>query len=644
MMKFLTLPPSRQRLFSSAKSRDDDLDKGVHPIKPSSASRHPLLRRHRSRWQRHVPYFLTSRKWTSSSSSSHAPDPVTSSSASSSSAAEYSYHDSSSISNTSVALGCNPSIIHEVRSVPSMGESVLGVYLETSPSGDDTPVPSANRDAAQNPEGEGIKPFNRFTSCLRLPDWVRKWTTTPVPSFSHRRSQRQRRRLGRPDRFRQWRYGGGIPRQPLASSSDGSSMDDDNDVDSLQASAHFSISCVSNSRSTNAMERLAWDSHDDDDDEEDEDEFYEARHEEASPILTDTMRSSSSSTASSSYGSPPGRRPFMTLDSYLSRHNPQIMKSKASKVTKTTAASTSAATPSTGGNGGAAKVVDIAHVDTSDNQSVHSEMCMAVSFDHDYAQLVLTATAQDDDDDEDDDDELSTFAGDDLLGIAHSHPAAASGNRCPSPPPSFVRGESQAPPPRYSMRQNPPHAHTGANPRPLSVRPRNPWRDMVVEEDEDGDAGSFRGVEEWSVAAASVLIETTFTDWGASHDDDDADEDEDDDASNSKHGGGAVLAASSSVKVRHTKLGAGSLPPRPPGAAQRPLARMPLDSAPGSPSDRGEDNEEDGESFRSDESECPFDERAFKAPHLRSAQPGRRSQFASAPRSGSKRAVPLVEV
>jgi hypothetical protein len=642
MMKFFALPPSRQRLFSSAKSLDDDLDKGTtHPIKPSSASRHPLLRRHGSRWQRHVPYFLTSRKWTSSSSSSHAPDPVTSSSASSSSAAEYSYHDSSSISNTSVALGNSLSILHEVRSVPSMGESVLGVYLETSPSGV-TLVPSANRDdVAQNREGEGIKPLNRIKSCLRLPDWVRKWTAPPVPSFSHRRSQRQRRRLRRPDRFRQWRYGGGIPRQPLASSSEGSNMVDENDVDSLQASAHFSISCVSNSRNSNAMDRLAWDSHDDED-EEDEDEFYEARNEEASPILTDTMRSSSSSsTASSSYASPPGRRPFMTLDSYLSRHNPHVMKSKASKVTKTTAASTSAATPSTGVMGGAAKVVDIAHVDTSDNQSVHSEMCMAVSFDHDYAQLVLTATAQDDDDEEDD--ELSTFAGDDLLGIAHSHPAAAASSaRCPSPPPSFVRGESQAPPPRYSMRQNPPHAHTGANPRPLSVRPRNPWRDMVVEEDEDGDAGSFRGVEEWSVAAASVLIETTFTDWGASHDDDE--DDEDDDASNSKQGGGAVLAVASLVKVRHTPLGTGSLPPRPPGAGQRPLASMPLDSDPGSPSDRGEDNEEDGESFRSDESECPFDERAFKAPHLRSAQPGRRSQFASAPRSGSKRAVPLVEV
>jgi hypothetical protein len=637
MMKLFTLPPSRQRLVSSAKSLDDDLGKGgTHPIKPSLDSRNPLLFR-RHFWQRHVPFKLPNHKWTSSSMSSHAPDPVTSSSASSSSVAEYSYHDSSSISNASLALGYNPSIVHEVRSVPSMGESVLGVYLETSPSGD-TLVPSANRDdAAQNRKGEGIKPSTRFKSCLRVPDWVRKWTAPSGPSPRPRRT-RHGRLLRRPDRFRQWRYGGGIPRQPLASSSDGSNMDDendDNDVDSLQASAHFSISCVSNSRNSNAMDRLAWNSHDDED-EEDEDEFYEARHEEASPILTDTMRSSSSS----STASPPGRRPFMTLDSYLSRHNPQVMKSKASKVTKTTAASTSAATPSTGVMGGGAKVVDIAHVDTCDNQSVHSEMCMAVSFDHDYAQLVLTATAQDDDSEDDDDDELSTFAGDDLLGIAHSHPAAgASGARCPSPPPSFVRGESQAPPPRYSMRQNLPH--TGANPRPLSVRPRNPWRDMVVEEGEDDDAGSFRGVEEWSVAAASVLIETTFTDWGASHDDDD--EDEDADASNSKHGGGAVLAAASLVKVRHTPLGAGSLPPRPPGAAQRPLTSMPLDGDPGSPSDRGEE-EEDEESFRSDESECPFDERAFKAPHLRSAQPGRRSQFASAPRSGSKRAVPLVEV
>lgn len=223
------------------------------------------------------------------------------------------------------------------------------------------------------------------------------------------------------------------------------------------------------------------------------------------------------------------------------------------------------------------------------------------------------------------------------MGIAHSHPAAPAARvRCPSPPPSFVRGENKAPPPRYSMRQNPPHA--GANStKASSVRPRNPWRDMVVED--ESDAGSFRGVEEWSVAAASVLIETTFTDWGASHDDDDYYDT--DGESNPKRGGGAVSAAERVVKVRNTPLGSGSLPPVVP---KRPQSSMPRERDTGSHNDHGEGDDGDEESFKSDESECPFDERAFKAPHLRSAQPGRRSQYASAPRSGSKRAVPLVEV
>jgi hypothetical protein len=568
--------------------------------------------------------------------------------------------------------------IHEVQSVPSMGESVLGVYLETSPStdhslchGPDKHASNKTRHAVQSrkAEDETKNSSTSSKSCLRVPQWVLKWTPAlPKPSAEPRK--RPRPRFARPnDRLRQWRmYGGGracmYPRQPLASAegadheNDNDDDDDDDDVDSLQASAHFSISCVSNGRNSNtAMDRLCgWGSRDDDDDEEDDDAvvFYEARNDEASPILTGPMRSSSSSsaTASSAYvSSQQGRRPLMTLDSYLSRHNnPPVAKSKASKVTKTTK-TTAASSASAGGGGGgggvrstiAAKVVDIAHVDTGDNQSVHSEMCMAVSFDHDYAQLVLTATAQGNDDDDGDDDELSSFAGDDLLGIAHSHPAAVAtsgGARCPSPPPSFVRGENTAPPPsRYSMRQNHPAPRAGAIPKAAPLRPRNPWRDMVVE-DSDEDTGSFRGVEEWSVAAASVLIETTFTDWGASHDDDD--EDDTDVDSNAKRGRAAGSVVQGIVKVRNTPLGSGSLPPV---APKRMQANMQHENDSGCPYEHGADDDgEDEKSFRSDESECPFDERAFKAPHLRSAQPGRRSQFAAAPRSGSKRAVPLVEV
>jgi hypothetical protein len=165
--------------------------------------------------------------------------------------------------------------------------------------------------------------------------------------------------------------------------------------------------------------------------------------------------------------------------------------------------------------------MDIAQVDTSDSHSVHSDMHMAVSFDQDFAQLVLTTKDRDEDDD--DNDESSLLTNDELLGIAFAHPDSAdythSDHRDSGSPPSLnaVGRDEDAlhlttKASRYSMRRN--TAAAAVTTRDVSIR--NTWNDMTVVDD-----NSFRGVEEWSVAAASVLIETTLTDWGGNIDDDD---------------------------------------------------------------------------------------------------------------------------
>jgi hypothetical protein len=265
---------------------------------------------------------------------------------------------------------------------------------------------------------------------------------------------------------------------------------------------------------------------------------------------------------------------LVTLDSYLSRHNPRHGVVGARGPVPT------AATTMT-------NVVDIAQVDTSDSHSVHSDMQMAVSFDKDYAQLVLTAQDQDDDDDYDD--ESSLLTNDELLGIEFAHPASAEGSKSGNTPPfsSLANAKKHtlqtvAKSASYSMVR---HSSTLVG-TARNFSHRNPWGNMTVEDDNS----SFRGIEEWSVAAASVLIETAFTDWGEKNDDDTVDH------------GGVVVWEDDSTSQRFSSY------------RKQTLGTHVL-SVTATAKDSFGENDEDGMecgSVNSLESDCPFDERSLR--------------------------------